>query len=208
MKYLKNFFLIFSFLLSIDVYAQERLVDYSEKKGMFSLAGNVGVTQSGLLNANGNFSGYNVTNFGADVDFSLISGSDFKLFISYLTGSGSERNEASNKIKTEETIFGLKVGINSYMYMTAGMGPAKMTLSSTQNNTEIKLTNLLTRISLGTEIPVGSTFSIGLDLSYRSGPVKKSENTALSENSYYEGSGLLLKFIWSPPSVSNTYINK
>lgn len=208
MKYLKKFLLFLCLIFSTNAYTQERLVDYSEKKGMFSLAGNVGVTQSGLLNANGNFSGYNVTNFGADVDFSLISGSDFKLFISYLTGSGSERNQANNKIKTEETIFGLKVGINSYMYMTAGMGPAKMTLSSTQNNTEIKLTNLLTRISLGTEIPISSSFSLGLDLSYRSGPVKKSENTALTENSYYEGSGLLLKFIWSPPSVSNTYLAK
>lgn len=186
----------------------QNLIGYSEDKGVFSLSVLGGLTRSGLLNTNSNFSGYQINNLGADLDFRLWgSGSgEFRFFVSYLTGSGKGTSNTSDVIKTEETILGFKVSVNSYLYLTAGAGPGKITLSSSANNTEIKMTNLLTRMSLGADFPIGKSFFLGADLSYRSGAIKKSENSSMLENSYYEGSALLLKLTWSPPNVSNTFI--
>lgn len=196
------------FIFSQNILAEEKLVGFSQDKGIFALGFLGGMTKSGLLNSNGNFSGYDVTNLGADLDFRLWgSGSgEFRLFLSYLTGTGQGSSSTNNNIRTEETILGVKVSVNSYLYLAAGAGPGKMILTSSNNNTEIKMTNTLTRMSMGLDFPISSSFYLGADLSYRSGPVKKSENSSLTENSFYEGSAVLLRLIWSPPAVTNTYI--
>jgi hypothetical protein len=80
-----------------------------------------------------------------------------------------------------------------------------MTLSSKTNSNELAISNNITKMSLGIEYPISDTFYLGLEIAYRTGPVKKSENPDLSSSTTYEGSSGLIKIIWSPPSITNNF---
>ena len=202
------FFLVLFF--SKNIFAQGKLYNFEEEKGIFSLGLSGGIAKSGLLNTNSNFSGYDLTNFGFDVDFRLwgMGPGEFRMFVSYLVGEGKGNSVSSDIIKTEETVLGVKINIGSNLYLSFGAGPGKINLSSSSNSAEIKMTQILNRVSIGGEFPLTSRFYLGADLSYKNAPIKRSENPTMSENSYYEGSAFMLRFIWSPPSVTNTFISK
>ncbi len=181
-----------------------------EERGFFSLGLIVGAAKTGLQNTNGNYSGYQTTNFGADLELKIFgSGAgQIGIFGSYIYGDGKNSSNQNDKIVSQETALGLKIGLSPNFYLSGAATNNKLSLSSSSSSNTLSISHNMTKVALGIELPMSEEFLFGFEVNYRTGPVKKSDNPDLTNNTYYEGSSALIKLIWSPPSVTNNFGGK
>lgn len=188
----------------------EKLVSSVEERSFFSAGFAAGGTSSGLQNSGGSYSGYTSTNLGVNFDFRLfgMDTGQVSLFVSYLMGEGKNNADSNNTLKSQETVGGLKIGITQNFYISAAMGNNKLKLGSASNSTELNLSHSISQFGLGCEFQINSSLYWGLEALYRTGAVSKNENPSLTSNTTYQGTTALLKLIWSPAAITNSYTSK
>ncbi len=171
-------------------------------KGLFSVGLKFGMGASRLLNTDSSFANYKTNGYGLDLDILLwdSGAGDIRLFGQHSQMSGQSESTSSNKIESAETTAGVKFFVGKHLYLAGGLGNGNSKLKSDVGS--ISLSYQMVKALFGLEVQLSESFYLGLELSYRSAPIKKDGNSSLSENSYIEGMGAGLRLVWSPPSVT------
>ncbi len=99
-----------------------------------------------------------------------------------------------------ETVGGLKLYIGTHVYWGGALGVGKTKIISSSRTLEMNYQ--MVKALFGSDIKLTESLFLGLELSYRSAPIRKNENIGLTQNTYIEGVGAALRLIWSPPSVT------
>jgi hypothetical protein len=170
-------------------------------QGFFSLAGFYAYNGSRLLNTDGTFTNYTLQGYGGELDIRLLDPDfgDIRAFGRYQIANNQGSQSSGYSIKSEEMTFGLKFYEGSHVFLSGSLGPGKTDLSSPSGN-GLHMGYTVLRIALGVQFSLTDTLLMGFEADYRNAPVRKSQNPELTDNTYYEGIGGLLKIIWSPPS--------
>lgn len=177
-------------------------MDRSTTKGFFSVAAYYGMGMSRLLNTDSNWANYKVAGYGLDLDILIwdSGAGDIRLFGSHQKMMGSANAASSYEIANTETVVGIKFFTGKHFYLAGGLGNGSSNLTSP--DASATLSYQMVKALLGLELQLSESWYAGLELGYRSAPVKKDGNPSLTENTYIEGATAGLRLIWSPPSVT------
>lgn len=193
------FFLLIAAFSSSMAFAQSKNFTSTER-GFFSVQLFAGYDQPRLLNSDGSYSSYKGSSYGAAIDVQVWGA--FRLFGLYEFGSAGGAQVTTDKLSREQSIIGAKAFANDYIFVAAGVGSASERFKNTVSTTSMN--HRVTYMSTGFEYPLSKDWFISATGYYQSGPISKKDNP-LSENSYFEASGIQIGIIWSPPITTTTY---
>lgn len=199
---MKLWIVLFCLLVAHPAFAAETTMTRSSQKGFFSVGAQYMLGGNRLLNTDSGYATYKNKGYGLDLDILLwdSGGGDIRLFGSHSQTTGELSGNTSNKMESSETVAGIKFFTGSNLYLAGGLGNGSTKLKNTGSTAT--LSYQMVKALLGLEFQLSESWFIGLELSYRSAPIKKDGNSSLTENSYIEGMGAGLRLVWSPPSVT------
>ena len=179
------------------------------QKGFFSIGAAYGMAGSRLLNTDGGFADYKTKSYGLDIDILLWNADigDIRIFGQHNMESGKNTKLPTDTISSAESVAGLKVFAGKNLYLSGGWGRGQSKLKSPSIDVTMNLSYEMVRAALGLEFALTDSIFVGLEAAYKSGPIRKSQNESLVQNSFIEGFGGSLRLIWSPPSVTNITVS-
>lgn len=179
------------------------------ERGFFSVSIPLSYLETRVLNADGSFASYKGGNAGLGIDIQLWGGSEgnsLRLFGTYLVGEATGE-PSDNKLKRDETFFGLKAYPASWVFVGAGMGRMTSKVSSSSVG-DLSLSSTTSGIGAGLETHLGGSWFGSFSGWYKSGAIKQKDNTGITYNSFSEGAEVQLQLIWSPPSTTFNFTSK
>lgn len=180
----------------------------SINRGFFSVGLFYGASNPRLLNVDGTFSSYSGTEYGADLDISLLQNDSSELRL-FLIGNqdSSSGGSAEGSLSGSLVAGGLKAYPSPNLFV--GIGAGRQNVSITESGTSRSLSSQVTMLGAGVEFGLFGDFYGGIQAWYRSGALRSSENSSLSGNSFGDSVDAFLILIWSPPiSIMNIYHSK
>ncbi len=182
-------------------------VSSKQQRGFFSI-GFIGAYQSSrLINQDGTYSAFTGSLYGLSLEIGVMgSGAgEFRIFGTSLLGTAKNNEQNTDLMNRSETLYGIKIYTNPHLFMAAGYGNENI---KTKNSiTEVNLINKTTALGLGLDFQIKSSWFLSLQGWYKSGPIKKDENTSLTGNSGFDAAEGHLVLIWSPPMTTVNVIS-
>lgn len=202
-------FLFTIILFAADLVFAENIYSQSER-GPFSGGFYLGVDQARMLNQDSSYAGYAGSIYGGSLDVKLWSSGigEFRIFGEISEGTRKGSTAAKDKAQISESIYGLKMYANPYVFLAVGKGTLKQNVTNAVSPLDADIKSNLVAVGMGFDYPIGKSWFVSLQGWYKAGPILKSENASLSSNSYFETGQLHLQFIWSPPMTTITYTSK
>lgn len=190
------------FLVSIPCFGFTYNTFSSERnRGSFSASIPISYLATGFMNSDGSMANYKGYSYGLGLDISLYNfkPGEIRLFGTYQIGDATG-SSSSEKLKRNDTFFGLKFYPDSWLFLAAGMGQSENRLSRT-NIGNINLNSKISGFGTGVEFNIAESFFISLSAWYKSGAIKQDAPANINYNSNVESLEVQLQLIWSPAST-------
>lgn len=170
-------------------------------RGSFSASLPISYLATGIMNSDGTTAKYKGYLYGLGLDVSLYNfkPGEVRIFGTYLMGEASGGNSAE-KLKRNETFFGLKFYPDSWLFLAAGLGQSENRVSR-ENVGNINLNSKISGFGTGIEFNLTEAWFISLGAWYKSGAIKQDTASNINYNSNVETFEVQLHFIWSPAST-------
>lgn len=176
----------------------------SYSRGGFSFQIGPGYEETKMLNDNNTSAKFTGRGYMANFDITLWGAGpgELRIFASGKSINGKDGQKSNNSLISDSFSGGLKVFTFSWMYFGGGMGANHQKIKTSEY--EISTTNQYYFAQAGLEIPLFSSFYLGLTGVASVNPVRKTY--PMTTHSYSDGYGAFLMLIYSPPNLSVTNI--
>ncbi|MBX3022358.1 MAG: hypothetical protein KF799_11855 [Bdellovibrionales bacterium] len=173
-------------------------------RGTFSFQVGYGYEETKMLNDNNSSAKFTGKGMLANVDLTIwgMGPGEFRLTATGRMMDSKDGQASANTLSSESFSGGLKVFTTSWLYFGGGMGAIHQRIKST--TTGITTTNQFYYAQTGIEIPIFSSFYLGLNGIAHVNPIRKT--SPMTGHSYSDGYSAYLMLIYSPPNLSITNV--
>lgn len=176
----------------------------SYSRGGFNFQIGPGYEETRILNEDNTSAKFTGRGYMANFDISLWGAGpgELRIFGAGKTMKGTDGQNSQNTLVSDSFAGGIKVFTLSWMYFGGGMGAIHQKFKTPTS--EISVTNQYYFAQAGIEVPLSSSFYLGLSGVAQVNPVRKTY--PMTTHSYSDGYGAFLMLIYSPPNLSITNV--